>query len=146
MLIMILTPVQYYSIDIISILDRVANIKYRLYQVLSMSAIVLTACGHKAPILSPSPTISPSTVVPSISTPSSSPSVEATPSSSDVYKVIDEAYQPQFTAQSVNLFKSTQLPNTKIQFDALKLLAVLASTRQYFQNQFASDPDIQRHS
>jgi hypothetical protein len=87
---------------------------------------VLTACGHKAPISAPSPTISPSTVVPSISTPSSSPSVEATPSSSDVYQVIDEAHQPQFTAQSVNVFKSTQLPSTKIQLDALNLLAVLA--------------------
>jgi hypothetical protein len=122
----------------------VTHIKYYLWQVLSISAIVLTACGHKVPISSPSPAISPSTVVPSISTPSNSPSVEATPSSSDVYQVIDEAYQPQFTAQSVNIFKSTQLPNTKIQLDAVKLLAVLASTRQYFQNQFANDPDIQR--
>jgi hypothetical protein len=118
---------------------RVKHIKYRLYQVLSISTILLTACGHKAPISSPSPAISPS-----ISIPSSSPSVEATPSSSDVYKVIDEFHQPKFTAQSVNIFKNTQLPNTKIKLDALKLLAVLASTRQYFQNQFASDPDIQR--
>jgi hypothetical protein len=63
-------------------------------------------------------------------------------SSSNTYTVIDESHQPQFTAQSTNIFKNTQLPNTKVQFDALKLLAVLASTRQYFQNQFASDPDI----
>jgi hypothetical protein len=128
----------------VNIEDRVTNIKYRLYQLLSIGAIVLTACGHKAPISVPTPTISPSTVVPSIVTPSSSPSAEATPSSRDVYQVIDEAHQPQFTAQSVNVFKSTQLPSTKIQLDALKLLAVLASTRQYFQNQFTSDPDIQR--
>jgi hypothetical protein len=122
----------------------VTHIKYRLWQVLSISAIVLTACRHKAPISAPSPTVSPSTVVPSIITPSSSPSVAVTPSSSDAYQVIDELHKPQFTAQSRNIFKTAQLPNSKVQFNPLKLLAVLASTRQYFQNQFASDPDIQR--
>jgi hypothetical protein len=38
-------------------------VAYRLYQVLSISAIVLTGCGHKAPISAPSPAISPSTAV-----------------------------------------------------------------------------------
>jgi hypothetical protein len=128
----------------VNIEDRVTNIKYHLYQLLSIGAIVLTACGHKAPISAPSPTVAPSTVVPSIVTPSSSPSAGAMPSSSNDYQVIDELYKPQFTAQSKNIFKTAQLPNTKIQLDALKLLAVLASTRQYFQNQFTSDPDIQR--
>jgi hypothetical protein len=118
----------------------VPHIKYRLYQVLSISAVVLTACVHKAPTPSPSPAISPSTVVAPVST----PSVGTSSSGSNTYNVIDESHQPQFTAQSANIFKNTQLPNTKVQFDALKLLAVLASTRQYFQNQFASDPDIQR--
>ena len=121
------------------------NIKYALYQALSISILLLTACTSKTPTSPPSPTISPSTVsgVPSV-TPSRSPSAGVTPSSSDAYQVIDELYKPQFTAQSKNIFKTAQLPNTKVQFNPLKLLAVLASTRQYFQNQAASDPDIQR--
>jgi hypothetical protein len=127
-------------------LDKVTSIKYHLYQVLILSSIVLTACTSKTPTSPPRPPASPSTVggVPIVVTPSSSPSVGATPSSSDAYQVIDELHKPQFTAQSKNIFKTAQLPNTKVQFDPLKLLAVLASTRQYFQNQSTSDPDIQR--
>jgi hypothetical protein len=60
------------------------------------------------------------------------------------YQVIDELKQPQFMAQSRDLFKSTKLPNTKVNFNAADLLVVLNSTRKYFKNRLAEDPDLQR--
>ena len=134
----------------------IVNLKYRFDRVLIIIAIVLTSCTNKAPTSSSSPTPSPATAIETpkapIATPiTSSPVVTAPASpavtnstSSDVYQVIDEAQKPKFTTQSKNLFKTAQLPNSKVQFNPLDLLAVLASTRQYFQDQSASDPDIQR--
>jgi hypothetical protein len=60
------------------------------------------------------------------------------------YQVIDELKQPQFMAQSKDLFKATKLPNTQVNFNANDLLVVLNSTRKYFRNRLAEDPDLQR--
>ncbi len=60
------------------------------------------------------------------------------------YQVIDELKQPQFMAQSRDLFKSTNLPNTKVSFNATDLLVVLNSTRKYFKNRLDDDLDLQR--
>jgi hypothetical protein len=133
------------------------NNKYRFCQILSISALVLTACTNKTPTPSTSPMSSPNTagglpanttVTPSISpsletkpiaTPRSSPFI-TNPPNSDIYQVIDEAQKSKFTTQSKNLFKNTQLPNSKVQFNPLDLLAVLASTRQYFQTNLLAIP------
>jgi membrane-bound lytic murein transglycosylase len=60
------------------------------------------------------------------------------------YQVIDELKQPQFMAQSKELFKAAKLPNTQVNFNANDLLVVLNSTRKYFRNRLAEDLDLQR--
>ena len=60
------------------------------------------------------------------------------------YQVIDELKQPQFMAQSKDIFKSTKLPDTKVNFNPADLLVVLTSTRKYFKNRLDRDPDLQR--
>lgn len=129
------------------------NIKYYFRRVLIVSAIALTACTNKTLTPAPSPTGTPAPLaIAPIVVPSSSPSVITAPtnptvtipSTSDTYQVIDEFQRPQFTAQSKKIFKIGQLPNTKVRFNAIDLLAVLASTREYFQNQSTLDPNIQR--
>ncbi len=47
-------------------------------------------------------------------------------------------------AQSRELFKSTKLPNNRVNFNAADLLVVLSSTRKYFKNSLDNDVDLQR--
>ena len=82
----------------------------------------------------PIPTIAPLPALPGISQP---------PQVGD-YQVIDELKQPQFMADSREMFKSTKLPVAKVDFNPADLLVVLTSTRKYFQDQLESDSDLQR--
>jgi hypothetical protein len=60
------------------------------------------------------------------------------------YQVIDELKQPQFMAESQKIFKSSKLPEHKVNFNAADLLVVLKSTRKYFIDRVDSDLDLQR--
>jgi hypothetical protein len=111
-----------------------------------------------APIVTPRPTISPSSNSPSVAPiapttplipgvsplPTSGIIVPPLPAQAGDYQVIDELKQPQFMAQSRNILKPTTLPNAKVKFNAADLLVVLKSTRKYFHNRLDSDPDLQR--
>ena len=137
---------------------------------IGISAIALTSCTPTQPNASlPSPT--PGIVASSISplpspliatksqpteilpaTPKTIPSIAPLPTLPAIpkplqvgdYQVIDELKQPQFMAQSREIFKSAKLPVTKVDFNAADLLVVLTSTRKYFQDRATSDPDVQR--
>jgi hypothetical protein len=93
--------------------------------------------GTRSTPASPIPTAS---IIPPVVTPSS-PNL---PSQSGEYQVIDELKQPQFIAQSQQMFKFTNLPNTKVNFNPADLLIVLTSTRKYFINRVDKDSDLQR--
>ncbi len=60
------------------------------------------------------------------------------------YQVINESKQPQYLAQSREIFSASNLPNTRVNFNAADLLVVLTSTRKYFKNRLDSDADLQR--
>jgi hypothetical protein len=47
-------------------------------------------------------------------------------------------------AQSRDILKAANLPNSKVKFNPADLLIVLKSTRKYFKNWLDSDPDLQR--
>jgi hypothetical protein len=91
------------------------------------------------PIL-PSPASSLAPVSP-LPLPSIHPSL---PTTIGDYQVIDELKQPQFMAQSQELFKTANLPNTKVNFNPADLLVVLTSTRKYFIDRLDRDADLQR--
>ncbi len=93
--------------------------------------------GTRSTPVSPIPTAS---IIPPVATPSS-PNL---PAQSGEYQVIDELKQPQFIAQSQQMFKFTNLPNSKVNFNPTDLLMVLTSTRKYFINRVDKDPDLQR--
>jgi hypothetical protein len=119
----------------------------------SVGALSLTACQRMMPLATPSPpiitptpiaTISPSPTPQTITKvipPSPLPNLSSTLATP--YQVIDEFKQPQFTAISQQIFKPAQLPHSQVNFNAPDLLAVLSSTRQYFQRA-QSDVDLQR--
>jgi hypothetical protein len=111
-----------------------------------------------SPLVTPAPTISPSSIVtratPTVSSPTVAipkvaplpmPGIDPSiPAQIGDYQVIDELKQPQFMAQSSEILKAANLPNTKVNFNATDLLVVLNSTRKYFKNRLDSDPDLQR--
>jgi hypothetical protein len=108
-----------------------------------------------SPVITPTPKVSPSPIktksapaspVPtaSIIPPVAMPPTPNIPVQSGDYQVIDELKQPQFIAQSQQMFKFTNLPNTKVNFNPSDLLVVLASTRKYFISRVDKDPDLQR--
>jgi hypothetical protein len=136
-----------------------------------MGSIVWTSCAHPptptapsasqpiaiAPVTSPQPTPTASQqanlVVPPSANPSGAvPTVAPLPTilkpskSPQVgdYEVIDELKQPQFIAQSQEIFKDARLPTTNVNFNPADLLVVLTSTRKYFQDRSNNDPDLQR--
>jgi hypothetical protein len=98
-----------------------------------------------------SPTPAPPSIKPSIK-PSVVPSVAPLPTLDESpkplqpgdYQVINELKQPQFVAQSQAVFRSAQLPTARVDFNPADLLVVLNSTRKYFQERAAGDPDLQR--
>jgi hypothetical protein len=139
-------------------------VKY-LRLLIAIGTICLTACNRPSstPATSPTP-VGSSSIEPS---PAVSPNPITTPQSPPVapnktsaiapvaplptppvqvgdYQVIDELKQPQFMAQSKDIFKSTKLPDIKVNFNPADLLVVLTSTRKYFKNQLDRDPDLQR--
>jgi hypothetical protein len=103
-----------------------------------------------APTVTPSPAITatPPTAPPAATATTTAPvaplPLPSLPVQLGDYQVIDELKQPQFMAQSRELFKSTNLPNTKVNFNAADLLVVLSSTRKYFKNSLDNDADLQR--
>ncbi len=120
---------------------------------LGVGALSLTACQPtmplstpSSPIITPTPiaSISPSPVTQTVTKvipPSPLPMLNSTLATP--YQVIDEFKQPQFTAISQQIFKPGQLPSSPVNFNAPDLLAVLTSTREYFQRA-QSDVDLQR--
>jgi membrane-bound lytic murein transglycosylase len=152
----------------VNYIPRLLSVKY-LTLLIGIGTIVLAACnrpsstssiGETSPsssintnvIIAPSagvssPTVSISPLVPT--TPITTATVAPLPTIKlpvgiGDYQVIDELKQPQFMAQSKDLFKSTKLPNTQVSFNAVDLLVVLKSTRKYFKNRLADDLDLQR--
>ncbi|WP_041429289.1 hypothetical protein [Thermosynechococcus sp. NK55a] len=63
---------------------------------------------------------------------------------SSLYTVLDEFGQPQFQVDGRKLFRDRPLPPHRISTAPMKLLQVLRSTRQYFQDFSATDPITQR--
>ncbi len=124
---------------------------------IGIGAIALTACTRtistaSVPTISSSPIIpksnpeasSPAATIPKVApllTPSITP---LSPTQIGDYQVINELKQPQFMAQSRDVFKTAHLPNTKVKFNAADLLVVLTSTRKYFIDRLDSDADLQR--
>ncbi len=96
--------------------------------------------------IQPTPTVAPAPnagLIPSIPTlPTLTPTSK--PLQAGEYQVIDELKKPQFVARSQEIFKPTQLPTVKVNFNPSDLLVVLNNTRQYFQDRWNSDPDLQR--
>jgi hypothetical protein len=143
-------------------------VKY-LRLLIGIGAIVLTACNRPSSTTSTT-AISPSSSIDTNATPAAgesvpSPTVSISPTvtTSPIttvpvaplpsiklpvgvgdYQVIDELKQPQFMAQSKDLFKASKLPSTNVNFNAADLLVVLNSTRKYFKNNLADDLDLQR--
>ncbi len=111
-----------------------------------------------SPLTTPAPAISPSSIVTRATPTVSSPTIAvpqvapfptpwidpSIPAQIGDYQVIDELKQPQFMAQSSEILKAANLPNTKVNFNAADLLVVLNSTRKYFKNRLDRDPDLQR--
>ena len=113
-----------------------------------------------APLVTPTPTVSPSSIntravppspiptasiIPPVTPPTAPlPTPNLPPAQRGDYQVIDELKQPQFIAQSRQMFKFTNLPNSKVNFNPSDLLVVLSSTRKYFINRVDKDPDLQR--
>ncbi len=143
------------------------SVRY-LRLLLGMGAILLTACNRPnpnasaptptppsttspvaaTPTITPNPTAvvttSPTAAIPNVAplpTPQITPSI---PAETGDYQVIDELKQPQFMAQSRDIFKTAKLPNSKVNFNPNDLLVVLKSTRNYFIDRLDSDPDLQR--
>lgn len=136
-------------------------VKYLRFLV-GIGAIWLTACTRSAtqsaaltdpivsvpatPTVTPSPAIAPTStpaIVSKINPVAPLPVPKFSAQNGD-YQVIDELKQPQFIAQSRNLFKSSILPNRKVNFNPADLLIVLTSTRKYFKNRLTGDADLQR--
>jgi hypothetical protein len=131
---------------------------------IGLGSIVLTGCTQtpktaSLPPDTPSPIFAPPTISPpspaakpnsTAPTPATTiPSVVPLPTPSipvqvGDYQVIDELKQPQFMAQSSDIFRTASLPNSKVNFNAADLLVVLKSTRKYFKNRLDDDPDLQR--
>ncbi|BCX12901.1 MAG: hypothetical protein KatS3mg067_1839 [Thermosynechococcus sp.] len=63
---------------------------------------------------------------------------------SSLYTVLDEFGQPQFQVDGRQLFRDRPLPPHRIRTAPMKLLQVLRSTRQYFQDFSETDPITQR--
>ncbi len=97
----------------------------------------VTTTVSTSPAATPSPTVTP-TIAPV------APLPIGVPVQTGDYQVINELKQPQFMAQSRELFTATKLPNTKVNFNAADLLTVLTSTRKYFKNRLHDDTDLQR--
>jgi hypothetical protein len=130
---------------------------------IGIGLILLTACnntpnnvsipGEPSPIFA-TPPIAPPTIatkatptIPSstVITPSVAPlPVPSIPVPVGDYQVIDELKQPQFMAQSSDILKAANLPNSKVSFNPADLLVVLNSTRKYFKSRLDSDEDLQR--
>ena len=132
---------------------------------IGVGSIVFTACSQTKPtasipaiVLSSTPTSSQSLIATN-AIPSSvqSPTTTTTPSVAPLplplpsipvtggdYQVIDELKQPQFMAESKDILKATNLPNSKVDFNPADLLVVLNSTRKYFRERLDSDEDLQR--
>lgn len=63
---------------------------------------------------------------------------------SPLYTALDEFGQPQFQVDGRKLFRDRPLPSHRISTAPMKLLQVLRSTRQYFQDFSDTDPITQR--
>ncbi len=105
-------------------------------------AIGLTACMQD--------TVTSQSVAPTVASPQSSVVPRNTKVSSSIapppgnYQIVDEFKQQRFLAPSQQMFKSSRLPSTKVDFNPPDMLSVLISTRKYFEERSSSDPDVQR--
>jgi hypothetical protein len=126
-----------------------------------MGSIALTGCtrtiptpsipiDRSSPLVTPSPASSPFSIAtrrtplvtnPTTIIPTVAPLI---PAQIGDYQVIDELKQPQFMAQSSDILKAANLPNSKVNFNPADLLVVLNSTRKYFKNRLDDDLDLQR--
>jgi hypothetical protein len=91
------------------------------------------------------PPASPSPETDSSATPSPlAPSPSASASPNNNYVVIDEQQKPRFSIDPRNIFRNSQIPAVRTEFDAPAMLTVLKNTRTYFKNRGGIDPKIQR--
>jgi hypothetical protein len=113
---------------------------------LALNVIALTACMQDTVT---SQSVTPVAVAPSgVSSKPNKVQVASTPLSPETqptnYQIVDEFKQQRFLAPTEEIFKTSRLPNIKVDFNAPDMLSVLTSTRKYFEERSSSDPDVQR--
>jgi hypothetical protein len=107
---------------------------------------VNTASPNISPSLGSQPSVS-STSAPASNSSASPSAISSTSSSSpiatgDVYQVVNEQRQPQFTVKGSQTLSNSELPKAQVNFQPQAMLTVLQNTRSYLQRNGIQDQVI----